>query len=278
MNTPNQKKTSNHQLTVFESAFVGTMANTTEALINYPLWTLKNRIINGSGFTLRPTIWYAGIVPYIIGTAPITSIQMGVNRGIHNAFFDASREPSNYQHIASAFVAGVTSAIVGCPTEMVVTQQGKFGGSFFSVGSKLIKQGGWKCLSTGFSNIAMREGIFTIGYDVASPYIKSKIKPYCKKDSHASIISGIGAGIPAAIASQANDTLKTIQQSANQLQPVRAIDAAKNIYATQGFSGFFKGGCWRGARVASGITIMANVKEKMEAEFKNQSANTIMRK
>ena len=69
-------------------------------------------------------------------------------------------------------------------------------------------------------------------------------------------------------------TLKTIQQAADQSQPVRAIEVAKKIYSTQGGAGFFKGGFWRGARVASAITIIGAVKEKMEAEFCNQDANT----
>ena len=274
MTASNQENVSNHKLTVFESAFVGTVANTIEAFINYPFWTLKNRVIDGAKFTMNPNILYTGVVPFMIGTAPITGIQMGVDRGSHNVFFDQSIKPSNYQQIASAFIAGVTSAIVGCPTEMVVTQQGKFGGNFFSVATNLIQKYGLKCLSTGFFNIAMRDGIYTVGYVVGSPYIKSKIKPYCRNDFEASIVSGIGAGVPAAMASQANDTLKTIQQATDQLQPVRAVEAAKKIYSTQGVPGFFKGSFWRGARVASAITIIGTVKVIMEEQFCNQDGNT----
>lgn len=273
MTKSNQDRTPNHKATVFESIIIGSVATATEVMIDHPLWTLKTRAQYGSGFTMNPKILYRGVVPNMISMAPITSIQMGVDRGIQNVFFDGATKPSNYQQIASAFVAGVASATVGCPTEMIMTQQSKLEGSFFAVGSNLIKQNGWRCLSTGFFNIAMRDGIFTVGYAVTSPYFKSKIKPYCRNDFEASVVSGIGAGVPAAIASQANDTLKTIQQAADQLQPVRAVEAVKKIYSTQGVGGFFKGGFWRGARVASAITIIGTVKEKMEAEFCSQDVN-----
>ncbi len=274
MTTSNQEKISKHKATVFESIVIGSVATAIEVIVNHPLWTLKTRAQCGSGFTINPQILYRGVVANMISMAPITSIQMGVDRGIQNVFFDGSMKPSNYQQIASAFVAGVASATVGCPTEMIMTQQSKLGGNFFAVGSHLIKQSGWRCLSTGFFNIAMRDGIFTVGYTVTSPYLKSKIKPYCRNDFEASVISGIGAGVPAAMASQANDTLKTIQQATDQLQPVRAVEAAKKIYSTQGVPGFFKGSFWRSARVASAITIIGTVKEKMEAQFCNEEGNT----
>ncbi|MDR3441527.1 MAG: MC/SLC25 family protein [Legionella sp.] len=278
MTKAKHERAPNHKATVFESIIIGSVATATEVMIDHPLWTLKTRAQYGSGFTINPQILYRGVVPNMISMAPITSIQMGVDRGIQNVFFDGVTKPSNYQQVASAFVAGVASATVSCPIEMIMTQQSKLAGGFFTVGSHLIKQSGWRCLSTGFFNIAMREGIFTVGYAVTSPYLKSKIKPYCRNDFEASVVSGIGAGVPAASASQANDTLKTIQQAADPLQPVRAIDAAKKIYSTHGVCGFFKGGFWRGARVASAITIIGTVKGQMEEQFFNQGVDTSFKK
>ena len=199
--------------------------------------------------------------------APITALQVGLNRFFQQIFFKDVTTLSDNQRIQSAFVAGLGSSAVSCPTEMIMTHQGHTGGSFYTTAKNLVNQNGWRCLFTGLTATAMREAMFTTFFLAGTPMLKAKIQPHCKNDYVASLAAGIFSGIGATLASQGADTLKTMQQSANLLQPATITEAAKKLYATQGIYGFFKGLVPRGARVVSAVTIMGLVSEKMDAMF-----------
>ena len=259
---PAQSKT-----TVAQNIVIGSVAGATEVFVDHPLWSIKTRLQRGEPFTFNPSVLYRGMLPNAASMVPITAMQVGLNRGFQNVFFKESTALSDYQRITSAFVAGVGSSSVSCPTEMVMTHQGQTGGSFFAAGKHLVKQNGWRCLFTGLSATAMREGMFTTFFLAGTPILKAKIQPYCRNDYVASLAAGIGAGVGATLASQGVDTLKTIQQVGTLVQPVGLIETAKKLYSTQGFPGFFKGGVPRGTRVVSAVTIMGLVSERMDAMF-----------
>lgn len=264
---------STSRVTVAQSIVIGSVAGGTEVLINHPLWSIKTRLQRGDTFTFKPSLLYRGILPNAASMIPITAMQVGLNRSFQNVFFKHSTDLSDYQRITSAFVAGVGSSAVSCPTEFVMTQQqGQTGGSFYVVGKRLAKQNGWHCLFTGLSATAMREGTFTAFYLAGTPILKAKIQPYCANDYAASLGAGIGAGVGATLASQGVDTLKTIQQAADVSQPVGLKEAAKKLYSTEGVYGFFKGGIPRGGRVVSAVTAMGLVNEKMEAMFRQRNS------
>ena len=256
-----------------ECIVIGSVAGATEVFVDHPLWSIKTRLQRGDTFTFNPSLLYRGILPNAASMVPITALQVGLNRGFQKVFFKDSTGLSDYQRITSAFVAGVGSSAVSCPTEMVMTHQGQTGGSFYASGKHLVNQSGWRCLFTGLPATAMREGMFTTFFLAGTPMLKAKIQPYCTNDYVASLAAGISAGVGATLASQGVDTLKTIQQVANLLQPVGLKETAKKLYSTEGIYGFFKGGVPRGARVVSAVTIMGLVSEKMEAMFRQRNSS-----
>lgn len=267
--TPEQEMKES-KATVAQSVITGSVAGAVEVLIDHPLWSIKTRLQRGDSFTLNPSLLYRGILPNAASMVPITAMQVGLNRCFQNTFFKDSKELSSSQRITSAFIAGIGSAFVSCPTEMVMTYQGKAGGSFYTAGGHLVKQGGRGCLFTGLSATAMREGMFTAFFLAGTPILKANIRPFCSNDSVASLVAGMGAGVGATIASQGVDTIKTIQQASNPLQSSSFKDAAKKLYSTHGVYGFFKGGIPRGTRVMSAVTIMGWVNEEMEAKFRQR--------
>lgn len=258
--------------TVAQSILIGSSAGGMEVLIDHPLWSIKTRMQRGDSFTFNPTLLYRGILPNAASMIPITAIQVSLNRCFQNIFFKNSDELSNSQRITSAFVAGIGSAFVSGPTEMVMTYQSKTGGSFYTAGKHLIFQAGWHCLFSGLPATMAREGMFTAFFLAVTPILKSKIQPYCSNSYAASLIAGTSAGIGATIASQGLDTIKTIQQVANPQQPISLRKATQQIYSTHGFYGFFKGGVPRGTRVMSAVTIMGWVNEKMEDKFRQYNS------
>ena len=279
-NQNNQKEPKKSKATVVQSILIGSVAGATEVLVDHPLWSIKTRLQRGEKFTCNPSVLYRGILPNAASMVPITAMQVGLNRLAQRLLFQESTTLTDLQRISCAFVAGLGSSFVSCPTEMVMTHQGKSGGSFYGVGRYLLKEGGWPCIYRGLGTTGIREGMFTTFFLAGTPIIKAKVKPYCKDDNLASVIAGMGAGVGATLASQAFDTLKTVQQDAPVSQPLDLFQATKKVHSTGGFYGFFKGGIPRGARVVSAVTIMGFVNEKMEALFNehNSAENAVNKK
>ena len=93
---------------------------------------------------------------------PSTALQVGFNRGFQEVLFKNTADLSNTQRLGSAFMAGMASSFVSCPTEMVMTYQGKMGGGFYQAGKQIVSQGGYRALFTGLLATALREGKFQL--------------------------------------------------------------------------------------------------------------------
>ena len=257
--------------TIIQSLITGSVAGAVEVGVNHPLWTVKIRLQCGDPFTLNPRLLYRGILPNAASMIPVTGIQVGLDRFFQHIFFKETNELSNAQCIASAFVAGVGSAPASCATEMVLTHQKNTGWGFYAAGKYLITNHGYRNLFTGLPATMTREGVFTPFFLAVTPLLKGALQPHLSNDYAASLVAGMGSGIAATILSQAADTIKTIQQGAEQPGDVGLRAVVRELYKKQGFYGFFKGGIPRGARVVSAITVMGLVTEKMEALFRQPS-------
>lgn len=247
-------------ISIVQSIGMGSLAGAIEVAIDHPLWSIKTRLQRGVPFTLNPSVLYRGILANASSMVPVTAIQVTLNRCMHRYIFNDHPKLSSTQTIFAAFVAGVGSAFVSCPIEMIMTQQSKKGVPFKNALLALKQHGGFPYLWTGLLATGMREGIFTAFFLGVTPTLKNTIRPHCSSDYTASMVAGIGAGIGAAVISQGADTIKTQQQSAG----LRLGPAVKQLYASRGWMGFFKGGLPRGLNVVSAVTIMGYVNEKME--------------
>jgi hypothetical protein len=265
-----QSRQEKPKASIFQSLITGMVAGATEVLIDHPLWTIKTRKQRKLPFTLQPQVLYRGILPNAASMVPTTAVQVALDSSFKHVFFKDNKELSYPQRITSAFVAGVGSALVSCPTEMILTHLGENKGSFYTVAKALTNQAGWRGLFTGLTTTAVRDGTFTPCYLAGAPILKANIRPYFSNDYAATLASCIVAGLFSTIATQGIDTIKTTQQGSSVLKPLRIKDAAVKIYSTDGIYGFFKGGVARGARVTSAVTIMGWVKETMDQKFSHR--------
>lgn len=256
------KKTS---LTITQSLFTGSVAGMVEVMFNHPLWSIKTRMQRGDSFTLNPSILYRGMLPNAASMVPITAIQVGLNSYLQKTFCKNSKELSNTQRMAVAFLAGVGSSFASCPTEMVMTYQGKMGGSFYNSAKALRQKGGMRWLFTALPATAMREGLFAACFLAVTPILKVNFQPFISNDKLASLAAGITGGLGATVASQAFDSIKTVQQASKPVQAVSFMNAAQKLQSSHTF---FKGGLPRGARVISAVTLMGLVNETMENSFR----------
>ena len=253
--------------TIYQSVISGSVAGAVETVINHPLWAMKLRIQRGDSFTLNPQLLYRGFVPNISSAIPITAMQVGLNQGYKSIFLKDAVEISNSQRVAGAFLAGVGSAFVSCPTEMVMTWQHQMGENFQASVKHLVAVGGVRCLFSGLFATMMREGLFTVAFLAATPIFRAEIQPYISNYYAASLLAGIAAGVSASVISQSSDTLKTFQQVSCEQQALTLKHAAKKIYSSQGMRGFFRGGIPRGANMVSATIIMDMVNEHMNEVF-----------
>lgn len=265
--SPKEKK---NNLSVFQSILSGSITGAFEVLVDHPLWSIKTRMQKGEPFTLNPQVLYRGILPNAASMVPITAVQVGLNRFFQNWFFGNRYELTDRQRLVSAFAAGVGSAAISCPTEMIMTHQKK---SFFAAGTHLVQQGGWPRLYTGMLATMLREGMFSTFFLAVTPALKTRIKEHYPNDYFASMLAGLMAGVGATLASQTFDVIKTAQQASVAANPVGFFKTAKSLYAAQGAAVFFKGGLPRGLRVMSAVTLMSWMNERM-GELLSQSQPT----
>lgn len=267
---------SKRNLTVLESIFSGSLIGAIEVLINYPLWSIKVQIQNGEPFTLNPKTLYRGIVPNAFSMIPTTALQVGLDQCFQNYLFKDSVTLSKKQLTVTAFGAGVGSSLISCPTEMILLKQRHEAVSFYTATERLIQKRGLSSLYSGLTATALREGLFTAFFLVATPTLKAKIKPYYANDYGASLLAGFTSGVGATLMSQGVDTIKTRQQSA--LTPASFLQTTKQIYDSRGIFGFFKGTIPRGVRVMSAITLMGFVNEKIENALCEKREEGMMKK
>lgn len=254
-------------ITLWQSIGMGSLAGAVEVTIDHPLWSVKTRLQRGDPFTLNPSILYRGILSNASSMVPVTAIQVTLNRCVHRFVFQDSHTLSDAQKISAAFVAGIGSSFVSCPTEMIMTQQSKTGATVKEAILSLKHQGGCRYLWTGLPATGMREGVFTAFFLAVTPILKQKIASQSVSDYTASLTAGIGAGIGAAVISQCADTVKTRQQTTG----MGIREAIRTLYITKGVRGFFRGGLARGLNVVSAVTIMGLVNEKIEASLHQQN-------
>lgn len=252
-----------HKPDVLESILTGGITGAIEVMVNHPLWSIKTQIQSGHPITLAPKVIYAGIIPNAASQIVNTAVIVGLNRLNENYVFNQTTSSSLSQNVLSSFTAGAGSALISCPTEMVMTHQMKSGQSFFSSAKNLVNAHGGAVIYSGLMATILREGLFATFFLAVMPELKKQILPYCTNEHTASVVAGLITGIGATIASHGFDTIKTIQQTG--IGSKGFLQTACHLYASKGLPGFFQGSIPRGTRVVSAITLMGIVKEKIES-------------
>lgn len=265
-----QPKKTDFREILYQSTITGGLAGATEVLVDHPLWTLKTRFQNSdipkqSKLTANPKVLYRGLVPNMLSMVPISALQV-ICAESTKAVIKKDNDDESMSDLIDLFASclgGAFSANVSGPTELIMARQKEKQG-FISTASNMVKQHGISSLTKGLLGTACRDSIFTGGYLFGVPYLKNKLKPYTS-DQVATVVSGVGAGVSAAVLSHPFDTVKTAQQTAPNAFESKSMTSmwnmAKTILKKDGIKGFYKGGVPRTVRVVSAVTLMGNVNE-----------------
>ena len=212
----------------FTEAAAGALTGSTEVCIMQPIQFFKTEL-QQNRFTLtralQPKYLYRGTLIASTTIAPVVAIQFSVNGACLSAFPALTETQRKKNTYFSGITAGVVSAVIQSPSQLIEVNQQKHGGTIQSIFLRIYRTHGLKTMYRGFSMTATREGFFSMSYLANAPLVTHHIQTSTSCNSNAATLLGsIIAGSMAAIVTHPADTLKTKIQG--DLFPVKG--AIKN--------------------------------------------------
>ena len=163
------------ELSGSENAAVGGCAGAVEVTMMQSLNYLKNAKQQGLPFTMNPLVLYRGYLANLSNMCTGTVLQFAAAGALQRAVAGGEARPLlPMEQISTAMGAGMISASVVGPLELVMIQQQRKGGSAFAAIRSVVSPGG----SFGMRGImctAMREGIYTAGYLGIAPVVRVQL-------------------------------------------------------------------------------------------------------
>merc|ERR1712003_106664 len=209
---------------------------------------------------------YTGLAINAGSIAPITAVQFGANRALTPFFADKKGYLSPSMKLATSATAGMISALVSGPAELVMIQQQRFNTSLGSTFKSLITKKGFGIMGRGFSLAAQRDGIYTCFVLGTTAVITAQAQEsFGLSPGAAFTVGGLTSGIGAAIFTHPFDTMKTrVQGNALEPKQMSIPNVFKSIWNEGGVGGFYKGFIARGVRLTAAMFILNMTKSKME--------------
>lgn len=250
---PTQSKSAIVPLSPLEDVLLGGFAGTLNCMIGMPLLTLKFCLQSGQPLPLSILGWYRGVLVQTGSAAPIAAFQMLANGMMSKIVSGAGpfaarmkRRLNTTERLVAALSAGVLSAVIYTPVDLLTIQQQRLGLTLSGCFSYVVQEHGVQGLLHGVLAMSLREGIFSLGMFGLTPIIAEAImKKFKGKESMAMVSQIVGstiAGVIAAVLTHPMDTIKTC------LQADMHGNVYKNIWQTftllvdeRGFASLFGG-------------------------------------
>lgn len=248
-------------LNVIENALIGAISGTIPMITNQPLIYFKNTHQRGNYINWsHPKVWYRGLGVNISAIGPTTALQIVTNEALESVI--PGKDASTM--LLRAFIAGVASATLCAPLELVILEQQKKTGNVPQTIRRLTQEAGLKVVARGWSATALREGPWSVAYLAGFPIIQEMIKNQIDDPTAAMVGSYVGAGAitggAVAIVTHPIDTIKTCIQNDYQGTVIRNMrDAGRSIYKTKGLYGFFSGGVPRTVHCALTVAMISTL-------------------
>ena len=225
---------------------------------------------------------YKGLGPQLLGVTPEKALELTVNDLMRGWLLSDANEKNFYRELIAGCVAGGSQVIFTNPVEIIKIRlqvqgeqikSGLIAESERRTASQIFREVGFKRLYFGASACLLRDVPFSGMYFTTY----ARMKKIIAKDSgnpFGLLLAGAVSGIPAAGLVTPADVIKTrLQAQQFGEMTYRGIsDCARKIWATEGFSAFFKGA---GARVCRsspqfGVTLLSY--ELLQKKFHGKTA------
>ncbi|MCE5318115.1 MAG: MC/SLC25 family protein [Parachlamydia sp.] len=266
-------------LTHRESALVGMASGVLEVAVDQPLVTLKNELQKGGKLNFSARVLYGGFSANATGMALVTAVQAGVNNALKGWWQNRSTDGAEALNFASASLAGATSALVACPSELLMDRQRENEKAYEEARHKgqapqrptysrtvteLTREWGLAGLYRGLFPTMVRDSGFTVAYAAGAPYLKERLRPYLG-EWMATAVSGATAGVVGALVTHPFDTLKTWRQAglAHEVWQGTLQKSLQELY---------KGFVPRATRVVMATTLLAEASAQLTQLMQGRKA------
>ncbi|GAB5372880.1 hypothetical protein AAMO2058_001702200 [Amorphochlora amoebiformis] len=246
------------ELSEFQNALLGMTSGVIEVVALQPMNYWKNAAQQGLPLTLNPAYLYRGLGPNCINMGSCTMLQFIFGGKIKNFITGGVLRPLTFkEEVAAGLGAGMMSALVGSPLELVMIQQQRKGTGLFTTIWSLMNLN----ITRGFVGAAVREGLWTVGYLSIPPqvrnFMRTKMPDTFNSDDKARVPAALTGALFACYLTHPFDTIKTCMQGDIERKTYGTFtDTTKKIYTNSGILGFYKGTAFRYGRMVCAVFML----------------------
>jgi len=176
---------------------------------------------------------------------------------------DNTKKLAPIQEMGTGIGAGLVSALVGSPLELIMIQQQRKGGNTLSTLKTVASPA---LIGRGFTGMAVREALWTCGYLSIPPivrnYLMTNYPDTFTSNEKARIPAALLGGLFACYLTQPFDTVKTCMQGDIERETFGTFsETAKKLYGESGIPGFYRGATFRYGRMVCAVFIMDTLKD-----------------
>jgi len=247
------------KLNEIENATVGMTCGVIEVLCLQPFNYCKNMIQQGKPLTMDPRTLYRGVGANCVNMGSCTMIQFVVGGEIKKRIMGENARPlTTFESLGTGLTAGVVSAFVGSPLELIMIQQQHTGKSSLETAKSIMSP---SKIGRGFAGAAVREGLWTVGYLSIPPLVRSKLMTNFPdtfdSSAKARVPASLLGGLFACYLTQPFDTIKTCMQGDLERRKFGSFtNTAKILYSESKIPGFYRGATFRYGRMVFAVGML----------------------
>lgn len=235
--------------------------------LGYPFKSIEKRVQMDKSISINPKILYRGSGAYVGTFSLTTMIQYGINAGLFGGKINASG--SSNTTFTQAAISGWLSGFFSVHAENIIVRQHAKGLGLFPAISSLLKESPTRTFRS-LSLICAREAIYCptnlLFVDQVGKYIEEKNGGW-----GFSIVGQILASLASATISHPFECMATKMQKLEKSTSI--INISKEIHATEGISGFFKGFIGRAGLFCVVTPFMIAIRGPLSEQIKNGNYN-----
>jgi hypothetical protein len=247
------------KLNEFENATVGMTVGCIEFLCLQPFNYAKNMVQQGQPISMDPRKLYRGVGANCVNMGSCTMIQFAVGGSLKKTVTGGeNRKLKTSEEMGCGIAAGMFSALVGSPLELVMIQQQRKGLNTIATVKDIATPHN---IGRGFIGAAVREGLWTCGYLSIPPIVRGQLMTSFPEtfDSNAKarIPAALLGGLFACYLTHPFDTVKTCMQGDIERVKFKGfMHTAGVVHGESGLTGFYRGATFRYGRMVIAVGMM----------------------
>lgn len=247
------------KLNELENATVGMTVGVIEVLCLQPFNYAKNMVQQGQPLSADPRKLYRGVGANCVNMGSCTMMQFAIGGSLKKSVTGGENRPLKvYEEMGCGITAGMMSAMIGSPLELIMIQQQRKGKSTAATIKDIATP---KNIGRGFIGAAVREGLWTCGYLSIPPIVRGQLMTSFPDtfdtNTKARVPAALLGGLFACYLTHPFDTLKTCMQGDIERVKFKGfLHTAGVVNAESGITGFYRGATFRYGRMVIAVGMM----------------------